>query len=280
MADDKSLRGSPDNKRLNRGEDYEVRYAKEKARKAAAKKSSGSTGRKAAGSASAAKKATASKRAVAGGTGARRASSGQTPARKAATKRAPSTSASARTALPGGVADVRPRPTRRTARSAGQEKTPGNTAPAERREPDAIDLLVDDHLAVDACFKRYEKLMKADASGSAREAQAREICRMLTAHTTIEEEIFYPAARRAGVESDLLDEADVEHASAKALIAQIEGGSPSDPLYDARVTVLGEYVKHHVVEEHGEMFPKCRRAGMDLVALREPMEARKAELGG
>ena len=102
---------------------------------------------------------------------------------------------------------------------------------------------------------------------------------MLTAHTTIEEEIFYPAARSAGLEADLLDEADVEHASAKSLIAQIENGSASDALYDARVKVLGEYIKHHVVEEHREMFPKCRRAGMDLVPLREQMEARKAELG-
>jgi hypothetical protein len=267
MADDKSLRGSPDNKRLNRGEDYEVRYAKEKARKAAAKK--------AAPSKRAAAKSTAKTPAT------KRATARKAPAKKAASKRAPAKrTSSARPSMPGGMSDVRPRPTRRADRSAGQEKNPANTAPAAKRTPDAIDLLVDDHLAVDACFKRYEKLMKADASGSAREAQAREICRMLTAHTTIEEEIFYPAARRAGLESDLLDEADVEHASAKSLIAQIEGGSPSDPLYDARVTVLGEYIKHHVVEEHGEMFPKCRRAGMDLVALREQMEARKAELGG
>ena len=98
---------------------------------------------------------------------------------------------------------------------------------------------------------------------------------MLKAHTTIEEEIFYPAARRAGLDADLLDEADIEHASAKELIAQIEGGDPGADHYDARVTVLGEYIVHHVVEEHTEMFPKCRRAGMDLVALRGELEQRK-----
>ena len=101
---------------------------------------------------------------------------------------------------------------------------------------------------------------------------------MLKAHTTIEEEIFYPAARRAGVDADLLDEADIEHASAKDLMAQIEGGDPDDDHYDAKVTVLGEYINHHVVEEHTEMFTKCRRAGMDLVALRGEMEARKMAL--
>ena len=101
---------------------------------------------------------------------------------------------------------------------------------------------------------------------------------MLKAHTTIEEEIFYPAARAAGVEEDLLDEADIEHASAKDLIAQIEAASADDDHYDAKVKVLGEYITHHVVEEHGEMFPKCRRAGMDLVTLRAELESRKMAL--
>ena len=102
---------------------------------------------------------------------------------------------------------------------------------------------------------------------------------MLKTHTTIEEEIFYPAARKARIEAALLDEADIEHASAKDLIAQIESGNPADDHYDAKVKVLGEYITHHVVEEHTEMFPKCRRAGMDLVALRGRMQARQAELG-
>jgi len=95
---------------------------------------------------------------------------------------------------------------------------------------------------------------------------------------TIEEEIFYPAARRAGIDADLLDEADIEHASAKELIAQIAGGNPDDDHYDAKVKVLGEYITHHVVEEHTEMFTKCRRSKMDLVGLRGEMEARKMAL--
>ncbi len=143
---------------------------------------------------------------------------------------------------------------------------------------DAVDLLTDDHLQVSALFKQYEKLAKKKAPSDQRRTLADTICGMLKTHTTIEEEIFYPAARKARIEAALLDEADIEHASAKDLIAQIESGDPADDHYDARVKVLGEYITHHVVEEHIEMFPKCRRAGMDLVALRERMQARKSEL--
>jgi hypothetical protein len=97
-------------------------------------------------------------------------------------------------------------------------------------------------------------------------------------HTTVEEEIFYPAAREALQEQDLLDEADVEHASAKDLIGQIQTMDPSEDLYDAKVTVLGEYVNHHVQEEEKEMFPQCKKAKMPLDELGEQMQARKQEL--
>ncbi len=104
------------------------------------------------------------------------------------------------------------------------------------------------------------------------------ICAELTAHATAEEEIFYPAARKAMDRAELIDEADVEHASAKDLIAQIEGSSPSDDHYDAKVKVLGEYIDHHVQEEEGEMFPKVRRAKLDTVALGEQIAQRKAQI--
>ena len=89
---------------------------------------------------------------------------------------------------------------------------------------------------------------------------------MLTVHTKIEEEIFYPAAREAGLDVDMLDEALIEHASAKELIAQIQAGKPGDEFFDTKVKVLSDYIEHHVIEEHTEMFPKCRRSKMDLVA--------------
>ena len=146
--------------------------------------------------------------------------------------------------------------------------------------PDAIVLLKEDHKRVSALFAQYQKLMNNDGADSAKQKLAGQICGELKVHTTIEEELFYPAARAALNEkgSDLLDEATVEHASAKDLIAQLESASPADDLYDAKVTVLGEYIKHHVKEEQDEMFPKCRKAKMDLRGLGARMATRKAEL--
>lgn len=106
----------------------------------------------------------------------------------------------------------------------------------------------------------------------------KQICDELTVHTQIEEEIFYPAAREALDEQDLLDEAEVEHASAKELIAQLESMEPDDELYDATVTVLGEYVNHHIKEEQEEMFPKLKKAKLDTQTLGDEITQRKQEL--
>jgi hemerythrin superfamily protein len=143
---------------------------------------------------------------------------------------------------------------------------------------DAVQLLTAEHDEVKALFKEYQKLVDAEKGGAEKETLARQICLMLTVHATTEEEIFYPAARDAIEDEDLLDEAEVEHASAKELIAQIEGGTADEPLYDAKVKVLGEYVEHHVKEEEGELFPKVKKAKADLVKLGELIAARKAEL--
>lgn len=151
------------------------------------------------------------------------------------------------------------------------------TAP---KKTDALQLLTADHKAVKALFNDYEKLVKDDADDEERQDLALQICTQLTVHATIEEEIFYPAAREAlGEEADLIDEADVEHASAKELIAQIESGSPADDdHFDARVKVLGEYIDHHVKEEEGELFSQLKKAELDLDALGEELAARKEEL--
>ena len=151
-------------------------------------------------------------------------------------------------------------------------------ATATAAKTDATALLERDHAEVKKLFKQYEKLAEAEAEGEERQALAERICAMLTVHATIEEEIFYPAAREAEVEDDVLNEDEVEHASAKDLIAQIQGMGPDDDLYDAKITVLGEYIDHHVQEEEGEMFPKCRRAKMDLAGLAASLAERKAEL--
>jgi len=240
-----------------------VAYAKSKRAKAAASKTAKKSAKKSA------KKATtrsaSSRAAPAAGSRARKTSTPRAKSASPAMKRTNAAPArkQARTTMRG------------TPKPPKAEKTAENTAPKTMREADAVDLLTDDHLEVGALFKQYEKLAKKEAPADQRRTLAQTICDMLKAHTTVEEEIFYPAARRAGIDADLLDEADIEHASAKELIAQIEGGNPDDDHYDAKVKVLGEYITHHVVEEHTEMFPKCRRSGMDLVGLRSEMEARK-----
>ncbi len=154
-----------------------------------------------------------------------------------------------------------------------------STASSRRTKVDAVKLLKADHAEVKKLFAQYERLAKAGAPSAERSRCAEEICDKLTVHATIEEEIFYPAAREAlgASHEDLVDEADVEHASAKQLIAEIQSSDPGDDHYDAKVIVLGEYINHHVKEEQNEMFPKLTKK-LDMAALGELLRARKAEL--
>jgi hemerythrin superfamily protein len=145
-------------------------------------------------------------------------------------------------------------------------------------EVNAIDLLKKDHDDVDALFRDYEMLAEGDGDGGDRRALSTRICGMLAVHAMIEEEIFYPAARNAGVDADLLDEAEIEHGAAKELIAQIGAADPSQPLYDARVKVLGEYIRHHVKEEESELFPACHKCDMDMAEIGARLQERKTQL--
>ncbi|HKO67654.1 MAG TPA: hemerythrin domain-containing protein [Burkholderiaceae bacterium] len=165
---------------------------------------------------------------------------------------------------------------KRSAKKSSSKKKASRTAKVPKNE--AISQLTADHARVKKMFKQYDRLAKADAGDGEKRQVASLICAELTAHATAEEELFYPAARSALDKPDLIDEADVEHASAKDLIAQIEGSSPSDDHYDAKVKVLGEYINHHVEEEEGEIFPKVRRAKLDTVALGEQIALRKAQI--
>ncbi len=164
-----------------------------------------------------------------------------------------------------------PTPSKNT--GAMPNKIPTGSGPAQ----DAISLLTEDHANVKAMFEQYESL--SDRSQVSKKKLAMQICLELTKHATAEEEIFYPAVREAGKDTeDLVDEANVEHASAKDLIAQIISMDPGDDLYDAKIKVLSEQIEHHVGEEEGEMFPKAKKAKLDLVALGEAIAARKAEI--
>ncbi len=142
---------------------------------------------------------------------------------------------------------------------------------------DAVSLLTDDHKKVKKLFKTYEQASKKDDVEGKVEI-AHKIFEELTIHTMLEEEIFYPAARAAIKDDDLLNEATVEHDTAKDLIAQLEGMDGDDPMYDAKMTVLSEYIDHHVEEEETEMFPKAKKSKMDLDDLGAQMVERKEEL--
>ena len=147
---------------------------------------------------------------------------------------------------------------------------------ATEKAPDGLQLLADDHRKVEDLFEQFEK-----ASGaSAKERIVREICTELKVHTMIEEEIYYPAVR-GKVEEDDLDEAYVEHDSAKLLVNELEAAEPDERFYDAKVKVLKELIEHHVKEEEKQrdnLFQQTRAADIDLEALGEQLAARKAEL--
>lgn len=141
---------------------------------------------------------------------------------------------------------------------------------------DATKILADDHRMVERIVEKFSKLKDGDIEG--KEQLVREACNELKVHAIVEEEIFYPSVRRALDDGDVIDEAKVEHAVVKQLIGELEEMSADDELYDAKFTVLGEYVKHHVAEEEGEMFPLAKRAKVDMEELGAQIRDRKEEL--
>jgi hemerythrin superfamily protein len=151
--------------------------------------------------------------------------------------------------------------------------TPTRTSDAPR---DAITLLKQDHRIVEALFDEFEDAEEADQSSI-----AQRVCQLLTVHAQIEEELVYPAAKEAfedEEENDLVAEAEVEHGSAKELIAKLEGMSSDDEHFKATVKVLGEYIKHHVKEEEGELFPQLKKTELDLKELGGRLAERKFAL--
>jgi len=148
------------------------------------------------------------------------------------------------------------------------------TATKKPTPKDAIAMLKADHEAVSQLFAEYERARSVPN----KKALVAEICMALSVHVQIEEEIFYPAVKTALKDKVLVPEATVEHAGVKDLISKLQGVEPDGEMYDAKVKVLSEYVKHHVKEEQNEMFPKVKSSSLDLVELGERMAARKDEL--
>jgi hypothetical protein len=142
------------------------------------------------------------------------------------------------------------------------------------KNDDATALLQRDH--ADVRGSGNAKLADEEAEAEEPQALAERICAMLTVHATIEEGFFYPRAREAEVESDLLDQAEVEHAAVQDLIAQIGSMSPEDEVYDAKLEALGAYVDYHVPEKEGRMFPRRRGFDLDLAGLAQAIAGRKS----
>jgi hemerythrin superfamily protein len=149
-------------------------------------------------------------------------------------------------------------------------------AAKKKTPPDAIALLKADHKKVKTWFEQFERTR----SDKVKQQLATDICKALTVHTEIEEEMFYPAFLAATKDKDTHHEAVIEHDGAKKLIADIRKSSPADDYFDSKVHVLSEMIKHHVKEEEQPkgMFAEAKRSKMDLKALGIQMFERKSEL--
>lgn len=147
---------------------------------------------------------------------------------------------------------------------------------SSKAQPLALELLMADHRKVEDLFERYESEKESDED--TRRDIAQQICNELTVHAQVEEELFYPWLRENLDDQEMVEEAQIEHGTAKELIAQIEGSESVDDTYNARVKVLSEYIKHHVKEEENEIFPEVRGQKDELDELGQEMTARKGEL--
>jgi hemerythrin-like domain-containing protein len=154
------------------------------------------------------------------------------------------------------------------------------TASAPRAAPltDAITLLRADHVEARQLFERFDELCASHADADSRESLIENLCAVLTAHTMIEEELFYPAARRSIANPHLLDRALEDHGRAKELIAQLVDASAGDPLFNTRVQLLRDAIEQHVADEEDLVFPQLNQTRLDLQAMANKMAARKEEI--
>lgn len=170
-------------------------------------------------------------------------------------------------------------------KTAARKTASKTAAPARKRAAakpaamTAFDLLKEDHKKVKKMFRQFEKMQDSkNPDDGAVQMLVESACMELMIHARLEEELFYPALRKAMPDKDLLDEAEVEHASAKMLIQELQSMHPGDNLYEAKFTVLGEYVSHHIDEEEKEMFPKARKLKIDYATLGQEMQQRRETL--
>jgi hemerythrin superfamily protein len=161
-------------------------------------------------------------------------------------------------------------------RKSSRSQSSSRNKEHQQASRNAFDVLEQDHREVEEWFDEYDELKDSDEDRKAELAE--KICLALKVHAQMEEEIFYPRAREATKDNDLIDEAIVEHATVKNLIAEIEEMDVGEELFDAKVRVLGEMVKRHIREEEEELFPELQSAKMDLDAVGKELAERKEEL--
>lgn len=157
----------------------------------------------------------------------------------------------------------------RSSQSRGRGASPARSA--------ILEMLKDDHKRAKKAFRDFERLDPEKDPEACAQLVA-QCCAELTLHATLEEELLYPAARNVLADEALIDEAEVEHASAKELISQLQQMQPDEEKFAARFTVLGEYLKHHIKEEEGEIFPRLSGAKLDWQALQAQILARREQL--
>lgn len=160
------------------------------------------------------------------------------------------------------------------ATKSGTRKNSAQSKGTTSDGPDAIALLRADHKRVADLYEEYEHTR----SSAKKKAIVSKICLELSIHAQVEEEIFYPAVKAALKDKEMVPEAQVEHGSLKELIAQVKDKEPDGEMFDAKIKVMSEYTKHHVKEEHTEMFPKARKTKLDMNELGARLQARKDEL--
>ena len=160
-------------------------------------------------------------------------------------------------------------------RKSNRSQTAAGRSRAQAPGGDAFEVLERDHREVEEWFDEYDEMQGKE---DRKEELAQKICLALKVHAQIEEEIFYPRAREATKDNDLIDEAIVEHATVKNMIGEIEVMNVGEELYDAKMRVLGEMVKRHIREEEEELFPELQSSKMDLKAVGKELAERKEEL--
>jgi hemerythrin superfamily protein len=174
------------------------------------------------------------------------------------------------------AAKAKTKATRIAERKSSRSQAASRNKEHQQADRNAFDVLEEDHREVEEWFDEYDELKKSDEDRKAELAE--KICIALKVHAQIEEQIFYPQAREASGDNDLIDEAVVEHATVKNLIGEIEEMEVGDELYDAKIRVLGEMVKQHIKEEEEELFPELQSTKIDLDALGRELAERKQEL--